>query len=152
MNVLTAAAMESYSRSYPEIIKLHILQEIDQGYQMIASCLSIVNPSHSVTSSVSDINKISISPELKQMGKEMVARWNWGNRLEMMSPLSKHRAAVLSIRRAIFESCRLHEDVAENWLSISKSMMHANNLDSAWTALRNAERYGISVDNALLQV
>ena len=37
MSLLSAATMESYSRAYPFLTRLHILQEIEEGSQLIGS-------------------------------------------------------------------------------------------------------------------
>jgi hypothetical protein len=44
------------------------------------------------------------------------------------------------------------QEVAENWISVSKIMTHAKVYDAASVALRNAQRCGIDAQEALLQV
>jgi hypothetical protein len=42
MAPLSAASMESYHRAYPMLVKLHIIQELESGFQLLRGDLNIL--------------------------------------------------------------------------------------------------------------
>ena len=105
MGQLSAASMESYTRSYPFLTRLHILQEIELGSQLLAinpsstplsssHCPSLSSPLTHRDDSLSP-HSLSIEP------LESIQGLYWDQRLDLMSPSCRDRSAALAVRRCI---------------------------------------------------
>ncbi len=121
---LAAASMESYGRAYPFLIYLHILHEMEMGYDLM-----------------------TLTGERR---KDYVntLQLQWDERLNMMST---KQSSVLAIRRSLLSAAKEQKMIAQNWLGLCKSMCQFGRLDAAKIALRNAELSGLSPSTLLLQ-
>jgi len=135
MSSLAAASMESYGRAYPLLVRLHILTEIDTGYELV----------HFRSGNVSENNK---EKELKR--SQLLSGWHWDQRLNLMSASARQRSTALAVRRTLLSAAGLRKAVARNWLGLSETMRHLGHFDAARVALRSAEQQGVSEGEALL--
>ena len=132
MSSLSAATMESYGRAYPYLTRLHILQELESGFELLQI--------HGST-----------REEVREARESTLQLWKWDERLEMMSPSQRQRSTLLACRRSILTAADLPHLVADNWLGVSKAMLHLGRFDAASFALRNAESAGLNSAIVLLQ-
>jgi len=135
MSSLAAASMESYGRAYPLLVRLHILTEIETGYELV----------HLQDGNVLDTDK---GKELKR--SQLLGGWHWDERLNLMSASARQRSTALAVRRTLLSAAGLRKDVARNWLGLSETMRHLGHFDAARVALRSAEQQGVSEGEALL--
>lgn len=152
MSSLSAASMESYTRSYPLLTRLHVLKELEHGYFLVNG---VALKSH--TDSLSDHEALELcgqdirgqSSNLRK--EEMIqSMWDWKNRLKMMVPSTQPRALILAVRRIILGLANLPLAVAENWFECSTSLRQCGQVDGARIALRNAENFGLSKERTLV--
>jgi serine/threonine-protein kinase ATR len=120
MNCLASACKESYDRAYPYLLRLHVLQEIDDVYEICQS------------SAVSDPNGS------KQRNLEEVLN---PSRLQLLSPATKDRSLCMGVRRALYGILGMPHLVAESWLTASVDNRMLSRFDAASLALRNAEMW-----------
>jgi hypothetical protein len=132
MSSLSAATMESYGRAYPYLTRLHILQELESGFELLQI--------HGST-----------REEVREARESTLQLWKWDERLEMISPSQRQRSTLLACRRSILTAADLPHLVADNWLGVSKAMLHLGRFDAASFALRNAESAGLNSAIVLLQ-
>ena len=126
MSFLSAASMESYARAYPFLTRLHILQEIETGSQLVS--MSGVQGSHLPRKSSGIITQTQIQTQAQVQSlsqsvigstsagfplfsfddqEEMTERnrmfneLHWDQRLDLMSPSFRERSACLAVRRCI---------------------------------------------------
>jgi len=132
MSSLSAATMESYGRAYPYLTRLHILQELESGFELLQIQGTTVD-------------------ECRVARENLLRQWQWNERLEMMSPSQQQRSTLLACRRSILTAANLPHLVADNWLGVSKAMLHLGRFDAASFALRNAESAGLNSAVVLLQ-
>eukprot|EP00605_Chrysophyceae_sp_TOSAG23-4_P002524 GSChrysophyteH1.ASY1.ANO1.2789.1 assembled CDS len=134
MSSLSAASMESYGRAYPQLVRLHILSEVEAAYDLI----------HAVSSGSSEVG------EEKKLN--IVKSWDWERRLEMTSQSARQRSLLLAVRRTILGAAGLKGEVARNWLGLSDTMRQLGHFDAARVALRSAEQQsGQTSTETLLQ-
>jgi hypothetical protein len=112
MSLLSAASMESYTRAYPFLTRLHILQEIETGSQLAHTDIqslpadSIIDPTQSHTQKAAQAD-VSISTRAlsattdSNVKSKILQDLYWDHRLELMSPSLKERSATLAVRRCI---------------------------------------------------
>ena len=101
MGLLSAASMESYTRSYPFLTRLHILQEIELGSQLLA-----LTPSLPLSSSPLTHRDDSFSPHSVAVRPlQSIHGLYWDQRLDLMSPSFRDRSAALAVRRCILGQC-----------------------------------------------
>ena len=134
MKELSAASMESYGRAYPYLTRLHVLQELEGGAELM--------------------NFRALADGGEERGallKQMVNSVHWPQRLDILSPSPRHRSTVLAVRRSILTASGMHELVAENWLDVCRSMKQLCRFDAAKIALRNAEISGLKPSAVLMQ-
>jgi hypothetical protein len=138
MASLSSASLESYNRSYPYLMQLHILREVEHSYQFVHCSL---NESHSGshqsdslnlqswhhpphTEGSLDLDQTTIpllarpAAQLLARRHSMIKRWDWEGRYHMLSPSAGNRAFVLAMRRCILDLCDMRENVADNWLTV----------------------------------
>ncbi len=148
---LAAAGMESYRRAYPLLARLHILHEIENGYQMMKDQIG------ATTTNSTGGNSASLVSMLED-------KYNWQLRLEMTSPSINHLSLMLAVRRNILgvlsgedqnycdglvagtrekSSSDWNRLIAENWLSLSQSLRQLGKFDCARLAIQNADRCGL---------
>ena len=126
MSFLSAASMESYARAYPFLTRLHILQEIETGSQLVSmsgvhgsllprksNCVitrtqmetqtQVKSLSQSVTGGTGFplFNFDEQEVERNRVFQEL----HWDQRLDLMSPYFRERAACLAVRRCILGNC-----------------------------------------------
>jgi serine/threonine-protein kinase ATR len=130
--------MESYSRCYPGLVRLHILRELEQGMEMSCAAASRLGSETSNSHSF-------VADYIGDDG------FRWSQRISVISSSTKQRDEVLSIRRAIFGLLRDHTSVANLWLQSSESLRLAGRFDSALNSLRKAESFGLDAEVALLE-
>lgn len=128
MSFLSAASMESYSRCYPALVQLHVLQEFEQSYECKHSGLG--------------------AEEQENMLRQ---NFDWERRFALLSPSFKQRSKVLTARRASLNVLKLPNAVAESWLTSCRALRHLGRFDTAMIALRNAEASGVGTDVVLLE-
>eukprot|EP01038_Epipyxis_sp_PR26KG_P009200 gene9200-12410_t len=120
MSSLATASMESYGRAYPLLTRLHILHEVETGYQLLS------------------INGTTVEDTLL-LREQFIQSAHWDNRLHHMSSSVSQRSIVLAARRSVLGICEMPHLIANNWLELSKSMRKLGRYDSAKVAVRRAE-------------
>ena len=149
---LAAAGMESYRRAYPLLARLHILHEIENGYQMLKDQVGV--PTEGSGSSASNASLLS----------KLENKYHWQLRLEMTSPSINHLSLMLAVRRNVLGVLSGEDKydgdihvaemrkkgasdwnrlIAENWLCLSQSLRQLGKFDCARLAIRNADRCGL---------
>jgi hypothetical protein len=97
MSLLSAASMESYSRAYPLLTRLHILQEIESGNRL-------VNQLDVSDAAIKCNNALNLSRKnsLKLVrDREKLKELHWEERLQLMTPSFRERSTTLAVRRCI---------------------------------------------------
>jgi hypothetical protein len=178
MSSLASATLESYNRSYPFLMQLHILREVENGYAFVhlpSSELQLESSNSHQSDSLNHhwLSEPSLALErsdvetLHSTRNKLMAKWDWEGRYQMLSPSSAHRSFLLAIRRSLLDMCEMKQSVANNWLTLrshhfvdlfpspllfSSMMQHASRSDLAHLALNNALRYDLDTDRATIQV
>lgn len=119
MIALGAASKESYERAYPFVTRLHILQEIEDGIQLI------------------DVKGDMAKRE------QVLDKLRWDARLRLISPAHRHRLLAMAVRRAVLSIADMPDLVALNWMSQSTALRKAGRFEGAKMALRSAEMWGL---------
>ncbi|KAG6548304.1 hypothetical protein Mapa_010357 [Marchantia paleacea] len=118
---LAAASMESYTRAYPLIVKLHMLQELED-FSSLAAVRRATDSSH--------INVIM----------ELVG--DWENRLRITQPSLWTREPILALRRLLFSTSGLQSEVGICWLEYAKLCRAAGHYETANRAILQAQSVG----------
>jgi serine/threonine-protein kinase ATR len=113
MTPLSAASMESYQRAYPLLAKLHNLNELETGFQVL---------------------QISDSGDKRGLINQL----GWKERLKLTEPNLGYREPTLAIRRVIYRLNKMHEEEAHTWLMYAKNARLAGHFQNANTALLHA--------------
>jgi hypothetical protein len=162
-----STAVDSYGRAYPSLIQLHVLSEMELGFDIISGHYrneAIVKSSKSSRKR----SRIGDGLQLKVPGVELgdsdaltevtpidfgaiMSSLNWSDRLNMLSPSTHNRSLVLAVRRSIFSVANLNSLIANNWLDVSDMFRRSGNVAVAQTALRNAELAGLNTSKVSLQ-
>lgn len=125
MPALSAASMESYSRAYPFLTKLHILSDIETGFALTQA------------------DDVAFSTILNE--------YHWNEREHMMASSATFQSTQTRVRRAILSMSTLTFDsktaLIESWLHECK--LRSGNVESSRYALRNALMHGLDEDVAL---
>lgn len=116
--------MESYSRAYPLLFRLHLLSDISH-HKMIEM-------------EVNEPGRVSV-----------LDRWNY--RAVATAPSISERSTLSGAHRTILSLYGKNERIAANWLSFSKFMRSLGKFDMAKLALRNAESVGLDADVSLME-
>lgn len=130
MSFLSAASRESYSRCYPALVQLHVLQEVQQAYE--------------VHSGLFAKNKENSDHYIRN-------HFDWDRRFSLLSPSFKQRSKILEARRASLGIMGLRNLAAENWMMSCRALRQMGRFDTAMIALRHAEANGIGREEALLE-
>ncbi|OZJ03251.1 hypothetical protein BZG36_03524 [Bifiguratus adelaidae] len=140
---LSVAGLDSYERSYVSVHRLHMLHEMAEVGQLLASIES-------------GTLETGAFPDLQ-------ARWI--SRLSYVDPSAQAREPILHVRRLLFsaiegplgaaggDSTALKNSIAELWRESARSCRRQGDLDSAERAVRRAAYWGASfifVDRAKL--
>lgn len=115
MLTLSAACMESYGRAYPMLTRLHILHELECGYEMLLlpTSTNIHNTTNiiphisssttllenSIANNSNSDNIISVLGNETRL--ERLNKLHWENRLQFMLPSIPQRSTLLAVRRCI---------------------------------------------------
>lgn len=137
MASLATACAESYNRAYPFLVRLHILREAEQAFELVhcadtgddavsvgihSGVFGLHTPQNAtrLTGSLSSTESIErTSPvALTRRRNRMMSQWKWDTRINLLSPSVQHRSSVLAFRRSIMKICDMQQHVAENWMTI----------------------------------
>lgn len=121
---LAAAGMDSYIRAYPFIVKLHLLQELEDFNALL--------------NSQSFLEKSFHSSDLK-FSKVMD---NWENRLRVTQSSLWAREPLLAFRRLVFGASNLGAQVGDCWLQYAKLCRMAGHYETSNRAILDAQASG----------
>ncbi|CAN6463926.1 unnamed protein product [Victoria cruziana] len=121
---LAAAGMESYTRAYPFVVKLHMLSELEDF--------------HALLNGDSFLER-SFSLECSQFLK-LVKEWE--NRLHYTQPSLWAREPLLALRRMVFSVSNLGAEVGICWLRYAKLCRNAGHYETASRAILEAQSSG----------
>lgn len=124
---LAAAGMESYTRAYPFVVKLHMLRELEDFYVLITE---------NTTFNGLDIGYSD--PKVCKMIKE------WDDRLKFTQPSLWAREPILALRRLLFSYINFHSEVGSCWLQYAKLCRAAGHYETANRAILEAQSSGAS--------
>ena len=110
MSQLSAAAMESYSRAYPSLVKLHKLYEIEKMCQLLQE---------------DDVDQ----------RQNLMKEWRWDVRLKLLTPSVSIHDEVLTSRRAAFRILGMTTERGETWLHAAKLARASGNIQLASAAV-----------------
>ncbi|KAI3710823.1 hypothetical protein L2E82_40617 [Cichorium intybus] len=120
---LAAAGMDSYTRAYPFVVKLHVLQELEDF--------------HSILNGESFLEKSCVSePEFVKVTE------NWENRLRLTQPSLWTREPLLAFRRLVFGASGLGGQVGNFWIQYAKLCRSAGHYETANRAILEAKASG----------
>ncbi|KAK1414808.1 hypothetical protein QVD17_30567 [Tagetes erecta] len=120
---LAAAGMDSYTRAYPFVVKLHVLQELEDF--------------HSILNGESFLEKSCAGqPDFFKVTK------NWDNRLRFTQPSLWTREPLLAFRRLVFGSSGLGGQVGNCWIQYAKLCRSAGHYETANRAILEAMASG----------
>lgn len=123
MGPLAAASIESYQRTYPHMLRLHMINEIHRSFRVVFP------------------HSLHATDEHKQ--REITKlRDEWDKRLELTKSSMGEREPLLALRRALFAIMGSHNFVAEGWLAFAKAARRAGHVSTANSAILQAESLG----------
>mmetsp|Transcript_33811 Transcript_33811/g.54794 ORF Transcript_33811/g.54794 Transcript_33811/m.54794 type:complete len:1076 (+) Transcript_33811:213-3440(+) len=109
---LSAAGMESYQRAYPFIVRLHMLNELEDAF---AECI------------------------LRDAGRgRMDGLKHWEARLKLVEPSLTTMEPILSTRRIAYNILDLTPQVAQCWQQLARTSRVAGHVQTALNAVRHA--------------
>jgi hypothetical protein len=116
MSNLSSASLESYNRSYPYLLQLHILREIENSFPPIHSM------EHEVSRQSDSLNypcyEGSDSNDVSSRRSSIPRQWDWEGRYHLLAPSVRDRSSVLAVRRLILDLCQMKDEIADNWLNV----------------------------------
>ncbi|CAH2061656.1 unnamed protein product [Thlaspi arvense] len=121
---LAAAGMDSYTRAYPFVVKLHLLRELED-FQALLNGDSYLEKSFSTTDPV--FSKVVD---------------NWENRLRFTQSSLWTREPLLAFRRLVFGASGLGAQVGNCWLQYAKLCRLAGHYETAHRAILEAQASG----------
>ncbi|XVF00830.1 hypothetical protein REPUB_Repub04eG0035900 [Reevesia pubescens] len=121
---LAAAGMDSYTRAYPIIVKLHLLQELEEFHTILI-----------------DESFLEKSFHLGDCGFSKVME-NWENRLRFTQTSLWAREPLLAFRRLVFSASNLGAQVGNCWLQYAKLCRLAGHYETANQAILEAQASG----------
>ena len=125
MKALAAASRESYQRAYPILLRLHILNEIESGVDLLKS---------------DEAGSI-----------EIIKQQDWAARLILLSPSLPMRAPVIAARRIVFTFAGFTNLACRDLLSLAKLARVGGNLSLAESAWRQAKFLSSSREQLRIQ-
>ena len=140
--------MESYQQAYPLLTKLHILSEVETGYQILH--FNSRHNSYSEHNKSAIKNNDNVGIQTKNYSKLLNNNFQWSKRLEIISPSLSERSSILAVRRTIYGILGCKTEISDNWLQWCQSMSRIRRFDLANIALNNAKHYGLNKDIAIL--
>ena len=108
MGPFSAAAMESYDRAYPHLVKLHMLQEISDAGHALAG------------------------PAQRR------GQMNWEERLALTQPSLATQEPILALRRQLTSLCGAGAEVGQCWLQYAQLCRATGHHEAATTAVLEA--------------
>ncbi|KAE8671371.1 Serine/threonine-protein kinase ATR [Hibiscus syriacus] len=121
---LSAAGMDSYTRAYPIIVKLHLLRELEDFHTLLI-----------------DESFLEKSFHLGDFGFSIVMG-NWESRLRFTQPSLWAREPLLAFRRLVFGASSLGAQVGKCWLQYAKLCRLAGHYETANQAILEAQASG----------
>lgn len=122
MGHLSAAAMESYTRAYPHLVKLHMLQEIaDVAFTFVTA--------------TNDVRNANSNRRLHSL--------RWGERLALMQPSLSTQAPVYALRQQLASLGGFSEVAAQCWLQNARLCRARGHFDAAGHAVLEAAARGV---------
>ena len=121
---LAAAGMDSYTRAYPFVVKLHLLRELEDFQSLLV-----------------DDSFLEKTFDLGDLGFSKVME-NWENRLRFAQPLLWAREPLLAFRRLVFGASGLGAQVGNCWLQYAKLCRLAGHYETANRAILEAQASG----------
>lgn len=121
---LAAAGMDSYTRAYPFVVKLHLLRELED-FQVLLNGDSYLEKSFSTSDPV--FSKVVD---------------NWENRLRFTQSSLWTREPLLAFRRLVFGASGLGAQVGNCWLQYAKLCRLAGHYETAHRAILEAQASG----------
>ncbi|KAE8721412.1 Serine/threonine-protein kinase ATR [Hibiscus syriacus] len=121
---IAAAGMDSYTRAYPIIVKLHLLRELEDFHTLLI-----------------DESFLEKSFHLGDFGFSKVMG-NWESRLRFTQPSLWAREPLLAFRRLVFGASSLGAQVGNCWLQYAKLCRLAGHYETANQAILEAQASG----------
>ncbi|KAK8624063.1 hypothetical protein V6N13_065420, partial [Hibiscus sabdariffa] len=121
---LAAAGMDSYTRAYPIIVKLHLLRELEDFHTLLI-----------------DESFLEKSFHPGDFGFSKVME-NWESRLRFTQPSLWAREPLLAFRRLVFGTSNLGAQVGNCWLQYAKLCRLAGHYETANQAILEAQASG----------
>lgn len=121
---LAAAGMDSYTRAYPFVVKLHMLRELEDFHQLLVD-QSFLEKSFNLA-----------DPTFTKMME------NWENRLRFTQPSLWAREPLLALRRLVLGASGLGAQVGDCWLQYAKLCRLAGHYQTANRAILEAQASG----------
>ncbi|GMJ02240.1 Ataxia telangiectasia-mutated and RAD3-related [Hibiscus trionum] len=121
---LAAAGMDSYTRAYPIIVKLHLLRELEDFHTLLIEESFLEKSFH-----------------LGDFGFSKVME-NWESRLRFTQPSLWAREPLLAFRRLVFGASNLGAQVGNCWLQYAKLCRLAGHYETANQAILEAQASG----------
>ncbi|KAL8556534.1 hypothetical protein ACS0TY_004111 [Phlomoides rotata] len=132
---LAAAGMDSYARAYPFVVKLHLLQELEDFSSLLEG--------ESFLGKQFQLDEPEFSSALE----------NWESRLKLTQPSLWAREPLLAFRRLVFSASGLDAQVGNCWIQYAKLCRSAGHYETASRAIMEAKAAGASnvhIENAKL--
>ncbi|AES62926.2 Serine/Threonine-kinase ATR-like protein [Medicago truncatula] len=121
---IAAAGMDSYTRAYPFVVKLHFLRELEDFHSLLGDDSFLKKSFHLDDPAFSKLVD------------------NWENRLRITQSSLWAREPLLAFRRMIFGSSSLGAQVGNCWLQYSKLCRLAGHYETANRAILEAQASG----------
>ena len=141
---LAAAGMESYSRAYPHVVKLQMLQELED-----CSALSVLwkgeKQGHTGSQMQPDGGPLSVADEqlASQTESSEVANLleEWAIKLSVTQPSLSTREPILALRRLLYRQVGLDKEVGTCWLQYARMCRKAGHHQTANRAILEARHH-----------
>ncbi|KAL9238429.1 hypothetical protein vseg_012850 [Gypsophila vaccaria] len=130
---LAAAGMDSYTRAYPFVVKLHMLKELEEFHDMLEGQSFTEDSFHL---------KDEVFMEVTQ---------SWESRLKFTQPSLWAREPLLAFRRFVFTASRQDSQVGDCWLQYAKLCRAAGHYETANRAILEAEAKSSGAPNVHIE-
>ncbi|MCO5595170.1 hypothetical protein L7F22_049209 [Adiantum nelumboides] len=122
---LAAASMESYSRAYPLIIKLHMLHELENFQELFLEGKE---------------NEVEVAGHIGEKWQEWMDSWE--DRMKVTQPSLWAREPILALRRLMLTSSSMQIESGKCWLQYAKLCRAAGHYETASRAILEAQSAG----------
>ena len=177
MGALSAASMESYERSYPMLLRLHALHEVEQAFSILCpdqtlkfqqsnaaladitrtttrkrTATDITTTTTTSSTSIDQSSSVSFSDTDKQ---SLLEKWEWNEWLEVTRPSARLLEPLFAMRRVAYRMNRPSLSIreGEEWIKLAQVSRASGHLQGATIALMHAEQLNIPnarIENAKL--